>query len=160
MFATDSSNLPDNYSRTLRLQTGSSLENRQGGLTKLNSQHQPLSLVQFVPSSVAVEQQHYENLSATNATENPFLAEMQATIASELAAREIAQHQYEQAQAEVAVWQRRRQIALENNCSEQVYRTACCEKACAGRVASLKAAVDSYNVSINVLQNQLAFWKS
>ena len=160
MFATDSSNSPDNYSRTLRLQTGSSLENRQARLTRLNSQNQPLNLVQSLPASVVVERQHYENLSAAKATEDTFLAEVQATIASELAAREIAQHQYEEAQVEVVVWQRRRQIALENNCSEQVYRKATHEKACTERVASLKVAIERYNVSINMLKNQLAFWQS
>lgn len=125
-----------------------------------NGKNQQMNFAGSSCSSLTVEQQDYEHRSAATATGDSCLAELQGAITSVLAAKEITKQEYEQVQGEVNAWEKRLQIALENDCSGQVHQITCCKKACVDRAHHLKAAIDNYNISVSVLKNQLTFWES
>jgi phage shock protein A len=77
-----------------------------------------------------------------------------------IAAKKLAQRDYLTVLAQADAWERRLEIALNNNCENSIRKALLRRTALRDSAHNLKTLIDKYSVQVSTLKSQLAFWEN
>ena len=170
MFSTDANKLqPSLLSHNLKIDAKVARPNTlKSGLKKEpSSQHRAaMTPIAYLTHSSApflapvITPRADENVLAAEDTWGTYLSNLRQATVEAIRAKKQAQKDYLTVLVEADAWSKRLEIALNNECEDNVRKALCLINVLKDLEHKLKALVEKHSVQVSTLKSQLAFWEN